>query len=209
MRLTQHSYKIVVVMSLLFISLFTYIVFFQKDSLLIQIEELIYDLKGIEVIGVSGDEDIGIRAVIRPFNSSPLGLEGVNVKAFHSIGEINVQFVGNQYVHLFNSQDNTPSSSSVDISKLLNEGGILEKPIVSMQEIVDRVQELEEAFLKLPRCPEYNEITENDEIKYKICIFERNTNGCSSTLVTAFSEYICMLEGVNEWPKIGDVPRKI
>lgn len=190
--------KTIVLLLSLFIGLTSYLYFVQDNEHLHNIRILINNLKEIEVLGVSGDEDIGITAVIKPLDSLPVGLEGVNVEAFNSTGKINVQFIGNHYVYLFRSDGNTPAFSSIDISKPLNEGGLLENPIASMHQIAHRFHELKKAFFNLPTCPKYDEITNSSHLKFKICITEKK-NSCSSN---GKIDYKCMLENVNQWPRL-------
>jgi hypothetical protein len=64
-----------------------------------------------------------------------------------------------------------------------------------MQQIESRFQELEQAFLNIPLCPEYRETTNSNGIKFKTCIFKKK-NECPPVGKEA---YKCMWDGINEW----------
>jgi hypothetical protein len=195
-----HLMKKILALIIILLFLFSlYRIFLYKDILLVNVEGLIYSLKGIEVYGVSGDEDIGISSIIKPAGGLPIGFEGLSPEAFNSSGNIYVFSVGEYYVFVFKSNGNVPISSSVDISKPLGEGGILENPLVSMRDLKNRYHEIEDAFLKIPICPKSSEASSHDGIKFKRCISKRKKE-CSSNV--KFLAYKCMLEGCNQWATV-------
>ncbi len=193
----SNTLKILILLSVLIVSS-AYIFFFHEESLRVEVTELIHGLERIEIYGVSGDADIGISTIIKPISGMPVGLEGVRAEDFGLAGDINVFFVGDYYISVYKSKGNTPAYSSINISKPLSEGGILKKPITSMQQIESRFQELEQAFLEIPQCPKFREIKNSNGIKYKSCIFKRK-NECSSNGKKA---YKCMWDGINQWGMI-------
>ncbi|MFZ5797874.1 MAG: hypothetical protein ACOY3O_05550 [Thermodesulfobacteriota bacterium] len=190
--------KIIILIAIIAFASIIYMLFLYKDPRLIEVSRLVNNLTGVDVYGVSGDSDIGISAIIKPNNGLPVGVEGVVPESFDSHGSIYVFMVGNYYVSVFNSDGDFPAYSSIDISKPLSEGGILNNPIMSMQEIESRFQELEDAFFKIPHCPEFRETVSADGAKFKSCIFKRK-NECLSSGKTG---YKCMLEGINQWGRL-------